>query len=534
MSRKIVGLDIGSHSIKAVLARERLGKVDLLQFYERPVTQDGIQELIRSIFREKGMHPDIVVSSVSGNTVSVHYLQIPFSDESKISQVIPYEVESIVPFPLEEMVIDQFILSRGNGNGTAPGNGSSVCIALIRKTILQNHIDTLKGAYIDPRIIELESLALYHTFIQWYKTEDTVALLDIGASRSNLCVVSKGKPKCVRTFGRGGNDITSAIQKSLGISFEEAEQKKMSAGIISEEEAGDGNIEAGCQKSEADEVSSAIEIGLAPLLAELQQSLHAYEIQQHDLITKVYIAGGSARLLNIDRILNTELGIAVEHLSAPKDIMQKLSAGEDVRSIIPIGIGLALRGVQKKTALGFNFRKGEYFHRKETKETTGKLIYLIITVLSLILIGSVDFYFRSHYIEARYKTIRSEIRKVYMETFPEAKNIVDEDQQFKSAVEDLKKKVSSLGGGKNKGITSLDLLTIITEKIPKEIIVNIDDLLIDKTKIKVQGDTDSFENVEKIKKEFETNPLFKKVDVGDAKLSADQKKVKFRIIADLN
>ena len=524
MSRKIVGLDIGSHSIKAVLARERLGRVDLLQFYERPVTEDGIQELIRAIFLEKGMHPDIVVSSVPGNTVSVHYLQIPFSDEAKISQVIPYEVESMVPFPLEEMVIDQFILSRGNG--AAPSNSSSVCVALIRKSILQNHIETLKGAYIEPRIIELESLALYHTFMQWYRTEDTVALLDIGASRTNLCLVSKGRPKCVRTFNRGGNDITSAIQKSLGISFDEAEEKKMSTGIIYVEEAGEG-------KSETDEISSAIERGLAPLLIELQQSLHSYEIQQNDLITRMYIAGGSARILNIERFLNNELGIEVEHLSVPKDILQKLPNGEDVRFIIPTGMGLALRGILKKQTLGLNFRKGEYFHKKEAKENIGIFIYLIIAVISVILLGSVDFYFRYHYIEAKYKTMKEEIRKVYMETFPDAKTVVDETQQFKSAVEELRKKVASLGGGKNRGITTLDLLNTITEKIPKDINVNIDDLLIDKTKIKVQGDTDSFENVEKIKKEFETIPLFKKADVGDAKLSADQKRVKFRIIVDM-
>ena len=82
-------------------------------------------------------------------------------------------------------------------------------------------------------------------------------------------------------------------------------------------------------------------------------------------------------------------------------------------------------------------------------------------------------------------------------------------------------------------MASLDLLNTITEKIPKDITVNIDDLMMDKTKIKVQGDTDSFEHVERIKREFETIPFFKKVEVADAKLAADQKRVKFRIIVDL-
>lgn len=120
-----------------------------------------------------------------------------------------------------------------------------------------------------------------------------------------------------------------------------------------------------------------------------------------------------------------------------------------------------------------------------------------------------------------------------METFPEAINIVDENQQLKSAVDELRKKVAALGGGAGRGMTSLDLLNIITEKMPKEVPVNIDDLVMDKTRIKVQGDTDSFENVERFKREFETISFFKKVEVADAKLSADQKRVKFRIIIDL-
>ncbi len=217
----------------------------------------------------------------------------------------------------------------------------------------------------------------------------------------------------------------------------------------------------------------------------------------------------------------------------PRDIIQKLAGGEDAGLIIPTGMGLALRGVPRKQTLGLNFRKGEHFQRKEAKETVGRLIYVMIVVAAVMLLGSADFYFRYHYIEARYKTIRSEIRKVYMETFPEAKNVVDEGQQLKGAVDELRKKVAALGGGTSRGITSLDLLTMITEKIPKDIKVNIDDLMIDKTKIKVQGDTDSFENVERIKREFETLPLFKKVEVGDAKLAADQKKIKFRIIVDM-
>src|SRR3972149_10692850 len=232
MSRKILGLDIGSYSIKAVLIKEGFGKVEPVSFIEKRLINGGdirgdVQGLIRSIFQEGPLNPDIVVSSVAGNNVSVHYLQIPFSDESKISRVVPNEVENLIPFHLEDMVIDQFILSKGNG--AKPNGGSSVCVALIKKQTLQGHIDTLKEASVDTKVIELESLAFYHAFMQWYKTEDTVALLDIGAERSNLCIVSKGKPALVRTFVRGGNSVTAAIRDACGGSMEEAEGRKLSA-----------------------------------------------------------------------------------------------------------------------------------------------------------------------------------------------------------------------------------------------------------------------------------------------------------------
>ncbi|MDD5434017.1 MAG: pilus assembly protein PilM [Nitrospira sp.] len=553
MARKIVGIDIGSHSIKVVLGRERFGKIEILQAYQKPVIGEGTQELISSIIRENHISHDVVVSSVPGNTVSVHYLHLPFTDESRIGQVVPYEVEGLIPFSLDEMVIDQFILSKSNGtNGKGP-QGSSVCAALINKGILQDHIDTLKASHIEPRVIELESLALYQTFMEWHKTEDTVAVLDIGASRSNLCIISKAKPVSVRTFNRGGNIVTASVKESLGITFEEAEQRKVTTGItdydVTEtptslplEKGGSDYVpplekgDKGGFEAKTDTLSDAIKKGLQPLITELQQSIHVYEIQNNDPVTKLYITGGGARLPNMNNYMNNALAMDVEYLDLPAEIAGRIApieGGEDAGIVYSTGIGLVLRGARKRQASGLNFRKGEYFHRKEVKETTGKIIYLVVSVILLIILGTVDFYSKYHYREARYEALKSDIRKTYMETFPDARNVVDEYQQLKSAVDDLRKKVVALGGGTEKGVSSLELLNLMSEKIPKEIKVNIDDLLIEKSKIRIQGDTDSFENIEKIKKEFETVPIFKKVEVADAKLGTDQKKVKFRIVIEM-
>lgn len=522
MARHILGIDIGSYSVKAVLAKEKFGRFEFMRFIEKTINGNNVQEIIASLLQEENLHPDMIVSSIPGNSVSIHYLTIPFSDETRIKQVLPYEVESITPFPIEDMIIDQFILSKMNGK--APDGGSSVVVALIKKDILRQYIENLKEAKIDPEIIELEPLSLYHTFIQWYKTEDTIGLLDIGGSRSNLCIVRKGKPALIRTFKRGGDQVTTAIMESPimespGIDFDEADKKKT---ILHPEESENEHI-----------LSEVIKKGLSPLVNELRQTLHAFEIQYDEPVSRIYLSGGGTLLHNIDQYLSEELGITIEFITPPQEELQRLPEDRGRISIFLTAIGLVLRGRPGRKAIGLNFRKGEYFHKKETKEIRGKLIYMGIALLVLIILAGTDFYMRYHYRVIRYRDIKSGIRKLYIETFPGAKNIVDEVQQLKSAVEELKKKVVALGGGKE-GISSIALLKAISEKIPEDIKVNIDDFLLDKSRIRIQGDTASFENVERIKRELEKIPFFKNVVVGDAKLAADQKRVKFRIIADIS
>lgn len=525
MARKILGLDIGSHSIKAVLLKEGFGRIEPVRFIEKRLINGDVQGLIRSIYQEGHLRPDIVVSSVAGNNVSVHYLNIPFSDESKISRVVPNEVENLIPFHLEDMVIDQVILSKGNG--AKPNGGSSVCVALIKKQTLQDHIKTLKEASVDTKVIELESLAFYHAFMQWYKTDDTVALLDIGAERSNLCIVSKGKPALVRTFVRGGNSVTAAIRDACGGSMEEAEGMKLSAEINA------AGTEFNSVPSSGIDIASAIKKGLSPLITELLQSLHSYEINNNEEVSKLYISGGGARLRNIDSFLSSELHMDVENFSIPDDFLQKLQVEDSAGLTLSTSIGLALCGTRRKQTIGLNFKKGEQISRKESNVNVGRIVYITAAIITVIILGFADFYLNVHYREERYDAIKAEMRKVFMETFPETKNLVDENQQFKSSVEEMRKKVEALGGGTKGVITSLDILNTLSEKVPKDMQVAVDDIMIDKSKIRVQGETDSFESVEKLKTEFESVGYFKKVDVSDAKLSADQKKVKFRIIVDM-
>src|SRR4030067_3183606 len=261
--------------------------------------------------------------------------------------------------------------------------------------------------------------------------------------------------------------------------------------------------------------------------------MHSYEINNNDEVSKLCISGGGARLRNIDSFLSSELHMDVENFRIPDDFLQKLQVDEGAGLTLSTGIGWALGGSRKNHTSGINCRKGEQISRKESNVNTGRIVYIVAAIITVIILGFADFYSNVRYREERYDAVKAEMRKVFMETFPETRNLVDENQQFKSSVEEMRKKVEALGGGTKGVITSLDILNTLSEKVPKDMQVSVDDIMIDKSKIRVQGETDSFESVEKLKKEFESVSFFRKVDVSDAKLSADQQKVKFRIIVDM-
>src|SRR3989304_953976 len=190
-------------------------------------------------------------------------------------------------------------------------------------------------------------------------------------------------------------------------------------------------------RDDTEVISSAIKKGLTPLVTELMQSLHAYEINNNEEVSRLYISGGGARLRNIDSFLSSELHMDVEHFRIPDEFLQKLQVDEGAGLTLSTGIGLALCGARKKHTSGINFRKGEQISRKESNVNTGRIVYIIAAIITVIILGFADFYSNVRYREERYDAVKAEMRKVFMETFPETRNLVDENQQFKSSVEEM-------------------------------------------------------------------------------------------------
>src|SRR3569832_1653849 len=236
-----IGLDIGQHSIKGVRVSQSFRGLRLVDAFERKVTRrEGEQlsptelltpgqiEALKSMIAEGRIRPgEAAAVSLPGQLVSTREMTVPFADPKKLRQIVPFEVESQLPFDLEEVAIDYQLLQsspEGAGAGT-----SQLLVSVVPKVGLRKYLSTLQSLGLDPGSIGIDSLSLY-TFAQYFlignkegaPVEKGAGLLviDIGASKPVLCHLMGGKLDWIRTFPMGGDLLTEAIQKEFELPWD--------------------------------------------------------------------------------------------------------------------------------------------------------------------------------------------------------------------------------------------------------------------------------------------------------------------------
>lgn len=514
MPKKIIGLDIGSYSIKAAKLEGSFRGFELEAFYEKPLLRDSgpppeevITSTLRELVSEWEMDGYTFITSLPGNQVSTRIISLPFTEQKKIDQVVGFEVEGDLPFSLEELVVDYHILHKKE-------NESRILVAAVEKELFKSFLGVLAAAGIDPRIVDIDSLALFNLYqiVSGGENEKCLSLIDLGAAKTSICIFSGGQVFFIRTIPLAGDAITRAIQKDFELSYTQAEELKHRTGELNQ--------------GEKDKVSLTIKKVIDPLLQEIWQTFYHSGEMSIKRVEKAFICGGTSRLLNLPEYLAERLDIEVTRLSILKEIPHSFPETPEMDSISPQALALGLREVGRLEVSRVNFRKGEFSFRKAIKEIQGKLIFAGILILVIIFLASFSFFSRYFQLSSQYYDVQTQVKTIFAETFPDEGKIVEPVKQMQRKLEELKKKI-----GYNSEINSpiLDILQEICDRVPEEITVDIEDLLIDFEQIRIKGETESIEAVDKIKNELVKNERFKKVEVKDTRRGIDETRFNFQI-----
>lgn len=338
-TRSVVGLDLGSSLFKAVELTRDKGDVILTGFARLEVSPDADRRTaIAELFRRGRFRTRRVVAAVSGKSVIVRYVVMPKMSAEELKRSLAYEIDKHLPLPPEDTQVDWQVL--GDVAPAAEGGPAQMKVVLVgaKRSLVSDLAATLVECGLDPVALDTDVFALGNAFALAStivppapEEERGVALVDAGASKTCIHIVSGGASQFAREVPIGGNDLTSVLARRLAIGDEEAEALKREPG---EREA---------------EVREAIAPVLDDLTNEVNLSLDYFEHQSEGALDAVYLSGGSA----LAPFLGEALERALERRARvwnPIEGLQVRAQTVDVEDLqaagpsLAVALGLAARG----------------------------------------------------------------------------------------------------------------------------------------------------------------------------------------------
>lgn len=516
--RTFVGLDIGSTTVRVTRFKRGLTGPDEIVCLQQSLLDDSRDETrevfsqqLRELFEKNKLFGVPVVSAIQTHRAFSRILTVPFSDPKKAAQVIPYEMEELIPFGLEEVVIDHTII------GVSEGESTALVVAVPHDRVAE-HLVTLNDAGIDPVAIEPDSLSLFH-FCRYARMQlmQDVVLIDIGASKSMLCVVRDGKLKVTRSITIAGDLLTRNLLAQTQGTYAEVESAKQ-------------DIVAKIEKEDTP-ASRALHEFLTALTTEIRNTIQSQGEVPDETDTQLYLCGAGAKLKGLEDYLARELNLKVADLPDRRlDFSNKGAGLWD--GAYASSLGLAVRPAFWGHDASVNLRRGPFSvpHQERSKKQRSWMKAGVgVGLLVAILFG--NFYIDYSAKETHLQELKSTLSKDFRDAFPEITTVVDPVQQAKMALNREQQRLSVLG--RNDPAAILFVLADLTAHLPEDRILEINELTVEGEKIAIEASTGSFESVDVIKAAFTQSELLVEVVVSDARMGSRPGQVKFRVTSEV-
>lgn len=357
MAQRILGLDIGSWSIKAMVVESSLRRSTFVAWREHHIPHDATGQPLSGELEAalastlSGLEVDHQVAEVSPAQLLTREVELPFSDPKRIEQVLDFQLESVIPRPLDTLVTDYQLLEKKDG-------GSRLLCASHDKATLRSWLGTLERAGVTPRTLTLGATALENVLPHLTAVAEAgdapVALVDLGHRKTTVTMVQQGKMLAFRTVARGGHQITQAIARELGISYSDAEGIKHRAVTIEPDEM------AAQTDDRVRRYSRIAADAAAPLIRDLRMTLDSLA-QRTGAASSIVLFGGNAALLGIDTVIAHETGLGVSMAKVAGSAWSAEVAGEaDIGTHGLLAAALALEPLTADDRHRINLRKGEF------------------------------------------------------------------------------------------------------------------------------------------------------------------------------
>jgi type IV pilus assembly protein PilM len=344
MGQNVIGLDLGSHTVKAVSLRFGLRGSEVAAADVEPVrlgadgasTEAEVFAAAGRLLARLKLEAGSLHCAVPGDAATIRQLRLPVGAARRLEQVLSFELDEALPFAIEDAVFDWVEQGRSS-------DGISLQAAVVRKERVKAIVDGLAACGSDPREIGVATVAYGVDRGRAGEAEPT-AVIDLGHTRTNVFFVGD-EIGSSRTILRGGRDLTLRLAEAGQLPFELAEVNKHREGL-------------------AGRVGQILAESLRPLVREIRNTLAGHVAAGGKRVRRILLCGGGALLAGIDRLLSDELGVPVERygVAAPRAAL-----GEGAVAPEPLVLAHALaRRESQERSRRLNLRRGELTFRGDT------------------------------------------------------------------------------------------------------------------------------------------------------------------------
>lgn len=341
--KNLFALDIGSYSIKLVELKPLKKGYQLVNLAMAPLPPEAIvdgalmdssaiAEAITNIVSTVKTKTTDVATSVAGHSVIIKKITLAAMSEDELADSIQWEAEQYVPFDIADVNLDFEIL------GPDPADESQMEVLLVaaKKEIVDDYTAVLAEAGLNPVVMDIDAFACQNMLEANYPLPEgeAIAIVNIGASLSNINIIKDGMSLFTRDVANGGGQFTEEIAKRFGVSYEEADAAKLGRRV---------------EGVDPEEVKEVVQESCDSFSSEIARTLDFFmATNPDDHVAKVYICGGGAKVQNLVKILSDKLGIAVE-MANPFNAISYSGKTFDEQYIAEAGpsfgvaVGLAIR-----------------------------------------------------------------------------------------------------------------------------------------------------------------------------------------------
>jgi type IV pilus assembly protein PilM len=341
-----MGLDIGSSAVKAIELKPTGKGYRVTAIGVEPIPPDSIvdgaiidggavADAVRRLFANAQFKARDVAASLSGNSVIVKKITLPAMTEQELSDSIYWEAEQYIPFDIQDVNLDYEVLA---GNGGASQGTMDVLLVAAKKDKIGDYTNVITQAGRTAVVVDVDAFAIQNAYEVNYGFEPgtTVALLNAGASATNINILHGAQSVFTRDISMGGNAFTEAVQRELGLPYELAEQLKKGQDV---------------EGATYDDARPVLKAMTDNILLEVEKTFDFYKATaSNDRIDRIVLSGGASRVDGFAEALAARFGTEVMAFDPFRQVTLDAArlgsiSPEELAPVAAVAVGLALRKV---------------------------------------------------------------------------------------------------------------------------------------------------------------------------------------------